>query len=380
MADVDARVECIVVGAGVIGLAVARALARVGREVLVLEAARTFGTETSSRNSEVVHSGIYYPKGSLKARLCVSGKTELYSYCDSHGVPFRRCGKIIVATRDDELPALERISRAAQGNGVTDLVSLSASEVSRLEPAVFSVGGLLSPSTGIVDSHALMSSLHADAVQLGATIAYQTPVVAGETTAGGVALRLGGREPATVEAEIVVNAAGLHAQRVARSIRGVSEASVPACHYARGNYFSIRGKPFSRLVYPIPEPGGLGVHATIDLAGEVRFGPDVEWIDEIDYRVEPERAARFYPVVRRYYPALADDALEPAYAGVRPKLSGPNDAAHDFLLQGPEKHGVSGLINLYGIESPGLTASFSIADEVLCMLSAPSSSGNRLRG
>lgn len=365
------RVDAVVVGAGVVGLAVARALALAGREVIILEAAEGIGTETSSRNSEVIHAGIYYPPGSLKARFCVAGKLALYAYCAERGVPHARCGKLLVATEENQLPKLAAIKAQAEANGVTDLQRLSAGEARALEPALRCVAAYLSPSTGIVDSHAFMLALQGDAEAQGAAIAYKSPLERGRVRDNGIMLEVGGAEPMQVLARTVVNSAGLHAPRVAASIQGLPPAQVPPTYYAKGNYYSLIGRaPFSRLVYPMPNEAGLGVHITIDLGGQARFGPDVEWIDRIDYDVDPRRADSFYAAIRDYWPGLADGQLAPGYAGIRPKIVGPTEKAADFVVQGPRVHGVPGLVNLFGIESPGLTAALAIADYVADLLSA----------
>ncbi|HUA54878.1 MAG TPA: NAD(P)/FAD-dependent oxidoreductase [Candidatus Sulfotelmatobacter sp.] len=362
------RIDCIVIGAGVVGLAVARALALAGREVVVLEAADAIGTETSSRNSEVIHAGIYYPAGSLKAETCVAGNGRLYAYCAAHGVPHARVGKLIVATAADQMATLAEIKAKAAANGVTDLEFISLASVRQMEPELSVVGALQSPSSGIIDSHAYMLALQGDAEAHGAMIAFATPMVGGQVRDDGIELATGGAAPMRIAARLVVNSAGLHATRVAASIAGVPAASVPPMHYAKGNYFALTGKnPFRRLVYPVPEPGGLGVHVTLDMAGRCRFGPDVEWIDGIDYAVDPARAAPFYAVVRRYWPGLPDGALHPDYAGIRAKITPRGAPAADFVIQGAAEHGVAGLVNLYGIESPGLTASLAIADKVVAL-------------
>jgi L-2-hydroxyglutarate oxidase LhgO len=353
------EVDAIVVGAGVIGLAVARALARSGRETLILEAASSFGTETSARNSEVIHAGIYYPRGSLKARLCVAGRDLLYGYCEHHGVPHRRCGKLIVATSETQLPQLQAIHAAAIANGV-QLERLPAAQAREMEPELRCVGALHSPLTGIVDSHAYMVALLGEAEAAGARLVCDSRVTAGRIESSGVVVAIEGSNE-EIRTELLVNAAGLGATSLAGAIEGLPIAQVPRLFLAKGSYFGLAGRsPFSRLVYPIPEVGGLGVHLTLDMAGRARFGPDVEWVDEIDYEVDARRAERFYPVIREYWPDLRDGALLPAYAGVRPKLSGLREPAMDFRIErtGP-------VINLFGIESPGLTASLAIADEVL---------------
>jgi L-2-hydroxyglutarate oxidase LhgO len=362
------RIECVVIGAGAVGLAIARALALAGREVAVLEKARGIGTETSSRNSEVIHAGIFYPPGSLKARACVEGKERLYRYLPAHGVPFKRLGKLIVAVSAEQIPGLERIKRQAEANGVMDLVWLDARQAKALEPNLACVAALLSPSTGIMDSHALMLAFQGEAEERGAVVAFDSPVVAGWIETNGFRLEVGGDEPSQIDCRVLVNSAGLWAQEIARRLEGLPAATIPGTYYARGCYFGLAAKaPFTHLVYPAPEEkfAGLGHHMTLDLAGRARFGPDVEWIDRIDYTVDPQRAAQFYAAVRRYWPGLPDGTLQPDYAGVRPKLKPQGAPAEDFVIQGPKVHGVRGLVNLYGIESPGLTASMALADEVV---------------
>lgn len=356
-------IDCVVIGAGVVGLAVARACARQGWETVLVEAENAIGTGTSSRNSEVIHAGIYYARDSLKARLCVEGKRKLYAYCEEKGVAYRRCGKLIVATGESQLDALRAIRAAAAANGVDDLAWLAREEALAKEPALDCVAALESPSTGIVDSHGLMLALQGDFEAAGGMIAFCSPVVGGAVRAGQpILLEVGGAEPTQLLATRVVNSAGLYAQQVAQTLRGIRAASILPWRYAKGNYYSLAGAaPFSRLVYPVPEPGGLGVHLTLDLGGQARFGPDVEWIDAIDYTVDPRRAEHFYAAIRRYWPALPDGALLPGYAGIRPKLA----QSGDFVIQDAGEHGANGLVNLYGIESPGLTASLAIADEVV---------------
>jgi L-2-hydroxyglutarate oxidase LhgO len=356
-------VECLVVGAGVIGLAVARALARAGREVIVVEGESGIGAGVSSRNSEVIHAGIYYPLGLVKTRLCVDGKAMLYAFCQDFGVPHKRCGKLLVAVNAGEVDKLAALKAQAEANGVADLMWLSGEEARALEPALVAHRALLSPSTGIVDSHAFMVALRGDAEAHGAMIAFETPVLAGQAGEQRLVIETGGPAPMRIAADMVVNAAGLGAQALARSITGVPAETIPPLHLAKGNYFSLSGRsPFARLIYPMPTPGGLGVHLTLDLAGQAKFGPDVEWIDAIDYDVDPQRAESFYAAIRTYWPDLPDGALQPAYAGVRPKIARPGGSTTDFLLQTEKDHGVAGLINLFGIESPGLTASLAIAD------------------
>jgi L-2-hydroxyglutarate oxidase LhgO len=359
------KVECVVVGAGVIGLAIARRLARAGREVIVLEAAEGIGTVTSSRNSEVIHAGIYYKAGSLMARMCVNGKRALYEYCASHGIPHKNCGKLIVATTRAETEKLQSIRTHAEANGVLDMQVLSADAARALEPALNCDAALLSPSTGIIDSHSYMLSLRGDAEAAGAAFAFHTPLLRAKAAGGKIELDAGGEAPMTLECEVLINAAGLDAPATARRIEGMPAGLIPQAYLAKGNYFSCSARaPFSRLIYPVPEPGGLGVHLTLDMAGQARFGPDVEWVDHIDYAVDPARAERFYPAIRRYWPTLPDGALMPSYSGMRPKIVPPAIASQDFVIQGPREHGVDGLINLFGIESPGLTSSLAIAEHV----------------
>ncbi len=353
--------DCVVAGAGVVGLAVARALALAGREVLVLDAAEGIGTETSSRNSEVIHAGIYYPAGSLMARCCVEGKQMLYAYCAERGIPHANCGKLIVATDEAEAEKLASIQARAAANGVPDLRRLERAEALALEPALSCTAALLSPSTGIIDSHAYMLSLQGDAENAGAIFVFHAPVTGGRLTEEGVELEVGGAEPMALRCRSFINAAGLHAPKLARSLAGMPSQLVPMAYYAKGNYFTLTGKnPFSRLIYPVPVPGGLGTHLTIDLGGQARFGPDVEWVEEIDYEVDPRRGESFYAAIRRYWPELKDGALAPGYSGIRPKIVPPGAPGQDFTLQGPRTHGAPGLLNLFGIESPGLTASLAL--------------------
>ena len=359
------EVECVVIGGGVIGLAAARALAMAGREVIILERDGGIGGGVSSRNSEVIHAGIYYPPGSAKAALCVEGRTLLYPYCEAHGVAHRRCGKLIVATAAAQVAQLHRILAQAAANGVHDLRLLTAAEAQATEPELRCVAALYSPSTGIIDSHGLMLALQGEAEDRGAMLALHSPVTGGAIEATGIMLDVGGTEPMRIVACTVVNSAGLMAQRLAAALRGFPPDKIPPCHYAKGNYYTLAGRsPFTHLIYPVPEAAGLGVHLTLDLAGQARFGPDVEWIAEIDYDVDLRRADGFYRAIRDYWPGLRDGQLAPGYAGIRPKLGGPDRPASDFLIQGPDQHGVAGLVNLFGIESPGLTASLALAKQV----------------
>ena len=361
-------VEVVVAGAGVVGLAIARALAIGGRDVLVLESAASFGTGSSARNSEVIHAGIYYPPGSLKARLCVAGRERLYGFCETHGVPHRRCGKLIVATTEAQLAELQKIKAAAEANGVI-LGQLTAMQAHALEPALRCTGALLSPTTGIVDSHAYMLSLLGQAEGHGAALVCNSTVTEAALESDGVAIAVNGGE-SRLKARLLINSAGLGALQLARRIDGFPASHVPRGYFAKGNYFTLPGRsPFARLVYPVPEPGGLGVHLTLDLAGRARFGPDVQWVETLDYAVDPSRSERFYGEVRKYWPDLPDGALEPAYAGMRPKISGPGEPNADFVVQEGAIHGARPVINLFGIESPGLTASLALADEVAALAS-----------
>lgn len=358
-------IECAVIGAGAVGLAVARALAMRGREVVVLEAADAIGTGTSSRNSEVIHAGIYYPEGSLKARLCVAGNRMLRAFCASHGVTVDMVGKMIVAVDESEMDALAALGRKAAANGVDDLKWLSAAAARDLEPEVRCAAAFLSPSTGIFDSHAYMLALQGAAESHGAAFAFLSPVMSGAATGEGLVLRVGGEQPTELVCRAVINCAGLGAQAVSRAIADVRADTVPPLHLCKGNYYYLAGRPpFQRLVYPLPTEASLGLHYTRDLAGQGRFGPDVEWVDRIDYTVAPARTEAFYAGIRRYWPGLPDGALRPGYAGIRPKIQAPGEPARDFAVHGPAEHGVSGYVALYGIESPGLTASMAIAEYV----------------
>jgi L-2-hydroxyglutarate oxidase LhgO len=370
-------IDCLVIGAGVVGLAAARALAMAGREVVVVERETGIGQGISSRNSEVIHAGIYYPQGSLKAQLCVEGRQRLYDFCASHHVPHARCGKIIVAAGEDQRDTALGIMGRAHANGATDVRLIDHAEMKAMEPEIEGVIGLHSPSTGIIDSHAFMLALQGEAAEHGASFALATQFFGAKTGADGIYCALG--ESAVLGAPVayiwrvrtLILAAGLASPRLASTIDGIARPSIPTPHFAKGSYFSLaRRSPFSRLVYPVPEPGGLGTHLTIDLAGRARFGPDVEWLDthsdgKLDFTVDPRRAEKFYAAIRRYWPGLRDGELNPDYAGVRPKI-GPRGAPDaDFLLQTEAVHGVRGLVALYGIESPGLTGALAIAERVV---------------
>jgi L-2-hydroxyglutarate oxidase LhgO len=363
-------VDCVVIGAGVVGLAVARALALQGREVMLLEAADAIGTGTSSRNSEVIHAGIYYPQGSLKARLCVAGKQLLYDYCAARGVSHSRCGKLIVATSAQQLAQLQALIAKAAANGVHDLLMLSREQARALEPQLECVAALHSPGTGIVDSHGLMLALQGDLEHAGGLVVLNSPLAQARCEADGLILLA--QDGTELQARSVVNAAGVQAQALARRFAGLPPDCVPPSYYAKGNYFTLAGRsPFRRLIYPVPEAAGLGVHLTLDLGGQAKFGPDVQWVDSPDdLVVDPARGDAFYAEVRKYWPGLQDGALIAGYAGIRPKIQAPHEASRDFLIQGQSAHGVRGLVNLFGIESPGLTSSLAIAEHV-CALLAP---------
>jgi L-2-hydroxyglutarate oxidase LhgO len=359
--SVSESIECVVIGAGVVGLAVARALALDGREVVVLERHARIGEETSSRNSEVIHAGMYYATGSLKARLCVAGKAQLYAYCEAQSVDHKRCGKVIVATDQSQIGKLEGIQRRGRENGVHDLEWLDAKQLSRLEPNVRGVAALWSPSTGIIDTHGLMQAFVADIEGAGGIIATSSELVSGRARADRIELTVtSGGTTGAVAAKVVVNAAGLSATQVARALEG---QDIPETRYAKGNYFGYQGpSPFKHLVYPLPEPGGLGIHATLDLAGKLRFGPDVEWIDAVDYVVDARRAADFHAAIAAYWPAVRLENLHPSYSGVRPKLNGPGEEAADFAILPVRASGKARIVHLLGIESPGLTSSLAIGD------------------
>ncbi len=365
-------VDCVVIGAGVVGLAVARALALspkfAGKELLLLEAANGIGTGTSSRNSEVIHAGIYYPQGSLKAQLCVQGREMLYDYCEQRGIGFKRCGKLLVATNEAQVAQLQGIIAKAAANGVNDLVLLTREQARELEPQLECVAAVISPSTGIIDSHALMLSLQGDFENAGGLTVLNSAVASVFISSGAIKIEM--TDGTKIFTKTLVNAAGLSAPMLARSMQGLNPQFVPQEYYAKGNYFTLSGKsPFSRLIYPVPEAAGLGVHLTLDMGGQAKFGPDVEWVKSADdLVVNPTRGDAFYAEVRKYWPQLQDGTLIAGYAGMRPKISAPTEAAADFMIQGPLEHGIAGLVNLFGIESPGLTSSMAIGAVVAGML------------
>ncbi|MFT0547264.1 NAD(P)/FAD-dependent oxidoreductase [Allopusillimonas ginsengisoli] len=370
-----ADLDCVVLGAGVVGLAIARELALAGREVLVAEADASIGTGTSSRNSEVIHAGIYYPQGSLKARLCVKGKQLLYAYCAERGIPHKRTGKLIVATTPGQTAQLKQIAEQARRNGVDDLYQITGAQARELEPALHCDGALVSPSTGIIDSHALMLALQGDAENHGAQCVFHTVFREGHINdAGEFVLTFGDNSPdnsssMTLSANTIINATGLSAPANAHALHGQPVAHIPSTYYCKGSYFTLSGRaPFSRLIYPMPDEAGLGVHLTLDLGGQAKFGPDTQWVDHENYDIDPHRGDSFYEAVRRYWPDLPDHALSPGYTGIRPKIVGPGQPAADFVIAGPATHGVRNLINLFGIESPGLTACLAISRSVLATL------------
>ncbi|MBM3515087.1 MAG: NAD(P)/FAD-dependent oxidoreductase [Alphaproteobacteria bacterium] len=356
--------DCVVIGAGVVGLAIARAMARQGREVLILESETMFGSVTSSRNSEVIHAGIFYKHGSLKERLCIEGRDKMYSFCDAYQVTTVRTGKLVFAANEGELAGLRKLQAHAAESGVY-MTYLSATEARLLEPNLTCAAALHSPLTGIVDSHGLMLALLGDAESRGAMIAYNSPVTGGRGTDDGIVITVGGEGAMTLKCRTVINAAGLSAQSVSRGIAGVKPASVPPQYFAKGNYFYLSGKPpFKQLIYPLPGSHSLGLHYTLDLGGQGRFGPDLEWVDTIDYDVSETRAESFYREIRKYWPELPDGALRTGYSGIRPKVQAPGESSRDFLIQMPDETGINGFVALYGIESPGLTSSLAIADYV----------------
>lgn len=362
--------QVLVVGAGVVGLAIARALALKGHEVIVAEATRGIGNGVSSRNSEVIHAGMYYPSGSLRAYHCPRGRRMLYEYCASHGIPHRKCGKLIVATEAAEIAKMEAILRQGIANGVENFTLIEGAEAQKRERELRCVAALHSPETGIIDSHQFMVALQGDLEDRGGAIAFETKIERVVRNASGWTVHYSGSSAGELNVDAVINSAGIGAQALARNTEGYPQARVPRQFLARGNYFGYAGKPvFSQLIYPAPRAdGGLGTHVTLDLAGRMRFGPDVEWVEREDYAVNPARAASFYESIRRYWPGLPDNALQPDYAGIRPKLTGPGEAAADFMIEGPEQHGLRGLVHLFGIESPGLTSALSLADDVAMRL------------
>ena len=362
------RLDCVVVGSGVVGLAVARSLALAGREVIVLESEPEIGMHTSSRNSEVIHAGIYYPEGSLKAKLCVQGRAALYNYCEERNIPYQRIGKLIVASNTADFPKLDAVQSQAQRNGVKDMRLIDRAQALALEPHVKCEAALLSPSTGIIDSHSLMVSYQADIEAHGGVVVTHSRVTSVTIRDSGFTLDVQGTED-RIDCHTLINSTGLWAEQFARSIRQFDSAMIKTIKFAKGHYFSYQGKsPFDHLVYPLPVDGGLGVHATNDMGGSARFGPDVDWINSVDYSFDESRLNLFADAIRSYFPALDISRLAPAYTGIRPKLSGPGDPPEDFLIQGSLTHGVKNLVNLFGIESPGLTSSLAIGDYVVELL------------
>jgi len=359
------KLDCVVVGGGVVGLSIARSLALAGRKVVVLEAEDVIASHTSSRNSEVIHAGIYYPKNSLKARLCVAGKHLLYKYCEDHQVPFRRIGKLIVATNTDEQATLKKYHQLAQTNGVNDLEWMSADAVSVREPEIRSHAGLWSPSTGVIDSHDYIQALHADLESAGGSIVCRSEVSEINFQGNNRSVSIDSDPVYTARCNILINSAGLWASGVASLVSGLSAKNVPITYYSKGHYYSYQGRaPFNSLVYPVASSSGLGIHATWDLSGGIRFGPDTQWVDSVEYEFDDSRKEQFVAAIRKYYPGIDAKKLQPAYTGIRPKLSGPGESTVDFVIQGESEHGVSGLVNLFGIESPGLTASLAIGEYV----------------
>lgn len=363
------KVDTIIIGAGIVGLAIARSVARQGRDVLILEAEGAIASITSARNSGVLHAGLHYKVGSLKARLCVEGRRKLYDYCVERGIPHRRCGKLVVATDEAQLEALHELYAVGIANGVEDLRLLTAAEAQQFESEVFCVAAIHSPASGIIDVHHYAMALLGEAESYGAMLALHSPVIGGEVTTDGFILEIGGATPSRIACSTLINAAGLGAQKVAQQLTGLSADTIPPQALAKGNYFSLTGRqPFSMLIYPVPVLGSAGLHAGCDMAGRVRFGPDIEWVDHVDYQVDPSRQVLFETAVRRYWPSLPDGALIPDYCGIRPKLAKAGHHDTDFIIQGDGEHHVPGLINLYGIESPGLTSSLALGDRIACLL------------
>ena len=363
------QVDTIIIGAGVVGLAIARRMALEGDEVVVLEATDAIGTGISARNSEVIHAGIYYTAGSLKAQLCRPGRNAIYDYCESHSISHRRVGKLIVATAKEELETLHTIKAKAEANGVGDLKLIDGNQANAIEPALECAGALLSPSTGIIDSHGYMLALQGDAERLGAVVALSSPLIGGTLSGSSITVRIGGTEPLTLKCRNFINAAGLNAQAVASNMEGFPAKSIPPLYYSKGNYFTLSGKsPFHKMIYPVPAQAGLGIHSTIDLAGMTKFGPDVQWVESPDYAVDKSRAKVFYQAIRRYWPDLPDGSLQPGYVGIRPKLVPQGNPRGDWDIRGPKQNGFNGVVNLFGIDSPGLTSSLAIAEYVAELL------------
>jgi len=359
-------IETIIIGAGAVGLAIARSLSQHGHDIIILDEAETIAGGITARNSEVIHAGLYYAKDSLKARLCVAGKKRMYDYCQSHGVPHKRLGKLIVATSDDEIKSLDLIRAKARDAGVDDLIFMETKDLQNIEPELKASAALFSPSTGIVDAHALSLALLGDAENNGAMLALNSPVLNSRVINGGFLLSVGGDEATEITCKNLIISAGLGAQSIAHNLSGLDKKTIPPLYYAKGNYFTLAGKsPFEHLIYPVPVPGGLGTHSTLDLGGQTKFGPDVNWIDVINYDVDVSKRDGFYNAIRRYWPGLPDGALNPGYVGIRPKTRGPGEPAQDFIIQNENDHGVPGLIALYGIESPGLTSCLAIGEYVL---------------
>src|SRR5499427_4932380 len=358
--------QVMVIGAGVVGLAIAREAALRGHDVIVVEAADAVGTGTSSRNSEVIHAGLYYPTGSKRAQHCHRSRRMLYAYCESHGIPHRKLGKLFIVTKDADIGKLEVIYKQALINGVENVTMLEAAEAKRMEPNLSCVAAFHSAETGIIDSHRFMLALQGDIEDHGGAIAFNTPIERIARDGAGWRVDFGGPEAGTLTLDAVVNSAGHGAQSLARATEGYPAGRVPRLVLAKGNYFGLTCRsPFSRLIYPAPVPGGLGIHITIDLAGRARFGPDVEWVNTMNFDVDPRRADAFYAAIRTYWPGLPDNSLVADYAGIRPKLTGPGEPAADFMIEGPAEHGLPRLVQLFGIESPGLTSALSLAEEVV---------------
>lgn len=358
-------IQCIIIGAGVVGLAIARKMAMQGYSTLIVEENEAIGMGISSRNSEVIHAGLYYAPGSLKAKLCVQGKELLYQYCQEKGIEYKRLGKLLVATEEAQLVKLQKIKETAEANGVHDLEFINREQALAMEPNLHCVAALLSPSTGIVDSHGLMLALQGDAENHGAQCVFHSPLLSVDIRDGLFYCQFGGDEAIELSCDILINAAGLNAPLLASKFNGLDSQYVPKAYYCKGSYFTLSGKsPFTRLIYPMPNESGLGVHLTLDLGGQAKFGPDTEWIDEINYDMDASRGDSFYEAVRQYWPALPDNALNPGYTGIRPKIVSASEPAADFHISTPTEHHIPNLINLFGIESPGLTSCLAIAEHV----------------